>query len=135
MGYSTGYKTKYDKRDNFLFVVVVCGALPLIGWRLYMDAVGPDLTLKIYLLTAPLFGLLHPADYPPRRSAHFWKAMAPIILMHSVVLLAAVKLTLYFAYAQVKLPVRMVLGFITVAVFVEYFVSLRIIRAVSPKQG
>ena len=135
MGYSTGYKTKYDKRDNFLFVVVVCGALPLIGGRLYTNAVGPDLILKIYLVTAPLFGMLLPADYPPRRSAYFWKAMAPIILKHSVVLLVVVKLTLYFAYAQVKLPVRMVLGFIAAAVFVEYFVSLRIIRVVSPKQG
>jgi hypothetical protein len=85
MGYGTGYKTKYDKRDNFLFVVVACGALHLIGWRLYTDAVGPDLILKIYLLTAPLFGMLLPADYPPRRSACFWKAVVPIILMHSVV--------------------------------------------------
>ena len=135
MGYSTGYKTKYEKRDKFRFVVVVCGALFLIGWRLYSDAVWPDLILKIYLLTAPLFGMLLPADYPPRRNAYFWKAMAPIILMHTVVLLVVVKLTLYFAYAQVKLPVRMVFGFISAAVFVEYFVSLRIIRAVSPKQG
>jgi hypothetical protein len=135
MGYSTGYKTKHDKRDNFLFVVVVCGVLPLIGWRLYTDAVWPDLILKVYLLTAPLFGMLLPADYPPRRSTYFWKAMAPIVLVHSVVLLVVVKLTLYFAYAHVKLPVRIVFGFITAAVFVEYFVSLRVIRAVSPKRG
>jgi len=104
MGYSTGYKTKYGKRDNFLFAMVVCGALPLVGWRLYTDAVRPDLILKIYLLTAPLFGMFLPADYPPRRSAYFWKAMAPIILMHAVVLLIVVKLTLYFAYIQVKSP-------------------------------
>ena len=134
MGYSTGYKTRYEKRDNLLFAVVACVALALIGWRIYADALWPDLILKIYLLTAPLFGMLLPGDYPPCRSSYFWKAMGPIVLMHAVVLFVFVTLALYFAKIQVKLPVGMVFGFITATVFLEYFLSLRIIRAVTPKQ-
>src|SRR5215831_7220902 len=79
-----------------------------------------------------LFGMLLPTDYPPRKSSYFWKAMTPIILLHSVVLLVVVGLTLYFAYIHAKLPVRMALAVITATVVAEYYLSLRIIRAVTP---
>jgi hypothetical protein len=106
MGYSTGYKTKFEKHDNFLFVMFICGALPLMAWRFSSDTVWPDLILKGYSLTAPLFGFLLPLNYPPVRSQWFWNAMLPISLLHLAVLTAFVKLTLYFAYIQVKLPAR-----------------------------
>jgi hypothetical protein len=65
MGYSTGYKTRFEKRDGLLSVLVICGGVPLMGWRLYSGTLMPDLLLKAYVLTAPLFGWLLAGDYPP----------------------------------------------------------------------
>ncbi len=129
MGYSTGYKTRFDKRDSVLSAFVITGGVLLLSWRLYSGALIPDLVLKAYALTAPLFAWLLAGDYPPVASRWFWKVMVPVFLMHSVVLYGMIEATEYVANFGVKLPVRMVWSFIPVAVIFEYFVSLRLIRA------
>jgi hypothetical protein len=134
MGYSTGYKTRFEKRYGLLSVLVICGGVPLMGWRLYTGALMSDLLLKAYVLTAPLFGWLLAGDYPPVGTRWFWKAMVPVFLMHSAVLYGLVQMTLYFADSGVKLPARMVWGLLAAAVIFEYFVSLRIIRALGPTE-
>jgi hypothetical protein len=134
MGYSTGYKTKFEKRDRLLSVLVIGGGVPLMGWMLYSGALMPDLLLKAYVLTALLFGWLLAGDYPPVGTRWFWKALVPLFLMHSAVLYGLVQMTLYFAGSGVILPTRMVWGFLGSALFVEYLVSLRIIRALGPTE-
>ena len=133
MGYGTGYKTRFEKRDRMLSAFVIGGGVLLLNWRFYSGALTPDLVLKAYALTVPLFGWLLAADYPPLASRWFWKAMVPVFLIHSVVLYGTVDATVYFANTGVKLPVRMVWSFIPVAVAFEYFLSLRLIRAFTPE--
>jgi hypothetical protein len=133
VGYSTGYRTRFEKRDSLRRILVVCGGVFPLVWRLYSSALGPDLLLKIYVFTVPLFGWMLASEYPPLASRWFWKAMIPILVMHSVALYGLVQATLYFGDIGVKLPTRMAWSCVTAAIFLEYGISLRIIRAFDPE--
>jgi hypothetical protein len=93
----------------------------------------PDFFTQTYFTTAALFGILLVPDYPSFGSRWFWKSMIPIVAMHAVVLSVLLWVTLQFSGSDFKLPTRMVYGFVSVGVMIEWYVSLRIIGALRPK--
>jgi Asp-tRNA(Asn)/Glu-tRNA(Gln) amidotransferase B subunit len=56
MGYGTGYKTRFEKRDRMLSAFVIGGGVLLLNWRFYSGALTPDLVLKAYAYE-PVIGL------------------------------------------------------------------------------
>src|ERR1700726_3228022 len=66
-------------------VFVGIGAVPFVIWRFASHSVWPDASVAAYLLTALLLLTLW-NGYPGPGSAWYWKPVALMILLHTVVL-------------------------------------------------
>jgi len=115
--------------NTLRIVLVVSGGVPL----LFVHASWATTALIGYSLTAVLFGILLIGEYPPLGSRWFWKAMIPIIIIHSAIVFGLVLLNLEIPEMN-RLP-RVVYGFLGIVVAVEWYFSLHIVEAFRPKNA
>lgn len=109
--------------------LVVCGAAPLLYfWHAYWVHAA----LLAYLLTAGLFGIVLLGEYPPFRTAWFWKTMVPIVVVHSAIVGGVVWLNLEVPGIN-KAP-RALYGFASLILAIEWRLSVRLINALEPRR-
>jgi hypothetical protein len=108
-------------------ILFLCGAAPFF----FLNASWANAALMAYLLTAVLFGLLLPADYPPIGTRWFWKAMIPIAVLHLAIVLGLVAVNVEIPAIN-RLP-RIVVGFVGIVAVLEWRVALRLIETFEPK--
>jgi hypothetical protein len=116
-----------DRKDTIRFVLLLCSAVPFF---FFLQTSWVRTALLGYLLTACLFGLLLVPDYPPVRTSWFWKALIPIITIHSAIILGLVWLDL--RVPEINRMPRMLYGFAAMIVVIEWRLSLRIIETLQP---
>jgi hypothetical protein len=116
-----------DRKDTIRFVLLLCSAVPFF---FFLQTSWVRTALLGYLLTACLFGLLLVPDYPPVRTSWFWKALIPIITIHSAIILGLVWLDL--RVPEINRMPRMLYGFAAMIVVIEWRGSLRIIETLQP---
>jgi hypothetical protein len=117
----------FDRNDTIRFVLVLCGAAPFF---FFLGTGWARAALLGYLLTACLFALLLVPDYPPVGTAWFWKAMVPIIVVHSAIVFGLVWLDL--KVPEMNSMPRMLYGFAGMFLVIEWRLSLRIIGVSQP---
>lgn len=118
-----------SRQDTLRLVLVLCGAAPFFFF-LHTNWARP--TLLAYLPTACLFGLLLVPDYPPLHTSWFWKAMPPIVILHSAIVYGAVWLDL--AVPEINHMPRMLYGFVGLIVVIEWQIARRFIDLCQPKR-
>ena len=116
-----------DRKDTIRFVLLLCSAVPFF---FFLQTSWVRTALLGYLLTACLFGLLLVPDYPPVRTSWFWKALIPIITIHSAIILGLVWLDL--RVPEINRMPRMLYGFAAMIVVIGWRLSLRIIETLQP---
>jgi hypothetical protein len=116
-----------DRKDTIRFVLLLCSAVPFF---FFLQTSWVRTALLGYLLTACLFGLLLVPDYPPVSTSWFWKALIPIITIHSAIILGLVWLDL--RVPEINRMPRMLYGFAAMIVVIEWRLSLRIIETLQP---
>lgn len=116
-----------DRKDTIRFIVVLCSAAPFF---FFLQTSWVRAALLGYLPTACLFGLLLVPDYPPVGTRWFWRAMIPIIVVHSAIIFGIVWLNLKFPDIN-RMP-RMLYGFAGTMIFIEWRLCQRIIDALQP---
>jgi hypothetical protein len=119
---------RFDRIGKYIFIFLAGGGIPFF----FVHGVWGELLLKAYLLTAFLLFILLWSDWESTNELWFWKAMIPIILVHSGILLGLAKLNLEFPQID-RLP-RLVYGALTVVLGVEVLGFTRIIEAFRRKQ-
>jgi hypothetical protein len=124
-----------EKGDRLMYVLIACGAVPLVVWRMYAhtQSMWPDFFLRAYLLTGVLFGILLIGDYPRPGTRWFWKSMIPIFVMHGLILAALLNISVQATPLDLQLPTRMIYGLVGVVVVLEWWLCLRIISMFRPK--
>ena len=108
-------------------ILVLCGAAPFF----FLNTSWANAALMAYLLTAVLFGLLLPADYPAIHTTWFWKAMTPIAVLHLVVVIGLIALN--FEIPAINRLPRILVGFVGIVAVLEWRVALRLIQIFEPK--
>ena len=108
-------------------VVLSCGGIPFF----FVHSVRSELLLKAYLLTTFLLFTLLASYWESTNARWFWKAMAPIVIVHLGIVLGLAKLNLEFPQID-RLP-RMAYGALTLVLSAEVLVSMRVIEAFRPK--
>ena len=81
-----------DYLAKTIFVALACGVIPLI----FVHGVWGKLLQKVYLLTVVLFFAVLWGYWGSTDERWFWKAMAPIVLIHSVIVFGIAKVNLAF---------------------------------------
>lgn|ERR1700687_2381020 len=102
-------------------ILFLCGAAPFF----FLNVSWANAALMTYLVTAGLFGLLLPGDYPPIETRWFWKAMTAIAILHLVVIVGLIALNVEIPAIN-RLP-RILLGFVGIVAVLEWRVALRLI--------
>jgi len=118
-----------DRWDTFRLALILCGAAPFL---FFLHTVWGHAALLAYLLTALFFGLALIPAYPPLGTSWFWKAVVPIIFMHSAITFVLVWLNL--GIPEINKWPRAIYGFASIILVIEWRVSLRIIDALEPHQ-
>jgi hypothetical protein len=118
-----------DRNGTIRLALILCGGAPF----LFLRTSWANAALIGYLLTGLFFGFLLVGEYPPLGASSFWKAMIPIVSLHSFIVCGLVWLDLNIPAIN-KLP-RILLGFAGIILVLEWRLSLRIIDALqAPKQ-
>jgi hypothetical protein len=117
-----------DRADTIRLALVLCGATPFF---FFLHKSWGHGALLAYLVTACFFGLLLVPDYPPRGTSWFWKAIIPIVVIHSALVLGLLWLNLLVPEVN-RMP-RALYGFAVIIVLIEWRLSVRIIDAFEPK--
>ena len=117
-----------DRQGTIRLVLILCGAAPFF---FFLSTSWARAVLLAYIPTALFFGLLLVPDYPPLGTSWFWKAMIPIVVVHSGIVFGLVWLNLNMP-AMNKMP-RVLYGFVGVILMIEWRLSLRIISTCQPK--
>ena|SRR5271165_7233638 len=120
---------RFDRVLLYGVVVLSCGGIPFF----FMRGVWGEVLLKAYLLTTFLLFILLSSDWESTSELWFWKAMIPIILVHSGIVFGLAKLN--FEFPQIDRLPRMVYGALTLVLGAEVLGSMRIIEACRPKDG
>jgi|SRR5580704_16476074 hypothetical protein len=118
-----------DRKDTVRSVLVLCGAIPFF---FFLSTGWARAALLGYLLTGLLFGVVLVGDYPPFGTSWFWKAMIPIVLVHSAIVFGLVWLDLNLPEIN-RMP-RWLYGFAVLILVLEVQLSGRIIDAFQPPQ-
>jgi uncharacterized membrane protein len=113
---------------KIIFVALACGGIPFF----FVHSVWSELLQKVYLLSAFLFFVLLSSYWESINEFWFWKAMIPIILVHTGIVFGLAKLNFQFPEID-RLP-RMVYGALTLVLGAEVIGSMRIIEACRPKR-
>jgi hypothetical protein len=119
---------RFDRIAKYVLVSIGCGGTPFF----FFHGVWAELLLKAYLLTALLLSGLLLSDWESTSELWFWKAMTPIVAVHSLVVLGLAKLNLEFPQID-RLP-RVTYGVLTIVLSAEVLGSMRVIEAFRPKQ-
>jgi hypothetical protein len=114
--------TKPWNRDTARVVLICCVGLPFI----FLDKAWVDTALQIYFITAFLFGFLLVGEYPPLGSAGFWRALIPLVAVHSAVVIAIMVVNLSLPGIN-GLP-RIVYGLLGVILVIEWRAALFLIE-------
>jgi hypothetical protein len=119
---------RYDRVAMYGAVALSCGGIPFF----FMHGVWGEVLLKAYLLTTFLLFIILSSDWESTNKLWFWKAMTPIILVHSGIVLGLAKLN--FEFPGIDRVPRMVYGALTLILGAEVLGSMRIIEACRPKR-
>jgi hypothetical protein len=119
---------RFDRIAKYVLVGIGCGGVPFF----FFQGVWAELLLKAYLLTALLLSGLLLCYWESTSELWFWKAMIPIILVHSGILIGLAKLNLEFPQMD-RLP-RATYGALTAVLSAEVLGFRRIIEAFRPKR-
>jgi hypothetical protein len=118
---------RFDRITKYVAIAVACGGIPFF----FIRGAWGELLLKAYLLTAPLLYVLLLRDWESTKHFWFWKAMIPIILVHSGIVLGLAMLNLEFPEID-RLP-RAAYGVLAAILTVEVLGFGRFIEACRPK--
>lgn len=113
-------------RDKVRLALIFVMAAAIFSFHFFLDGVWVNLALKIYLLTALLFGWLLVDSYPPFATARFLKVMTLVVPGHLVVLALVVWVSLKFPGLD-HLP-RAEYGVLSVILAFEAKMSWRILE-------
>jgi hypothetical protein len=116
-----------DRWDTIRLALILCGAAPFL---FFLHTTWGRVALLGYLLTALFFGLALVPAYPPLRTGWFWKAMPPIVAIHSAIIFGLVWLNLKIP--ETNKMSRALYGFAAIILVIEWRVSVRIIDAFEP---
>jgi hypothetical protein len=119
---------RFNRIGKRIFVVLAGGGIPFF----FVHGVWGELLLKAYLLTTFLLFALLSSYWESTNQLWFWKAMAPIGLAHSGIVVGLAVLN--FELPQIDDLPRMIYGFLAVLLGAEVLGSMRIIEAFRPKQ-
>jgi hypothetical protein len=111
-------------------VVLLCPCAIFLAIQVASKWAWPRAAMLGYVVTAAFFGILLVPDYPPLRTAWFWRAMVPIAGIHSAIVAGLVWVDLNAP--QVNSLPRMLYGIAGVVVMLEWWLSLRIISLFQP---
>ncbi len=109
---------RLDRVAKPLFVVLVCGGIPFF----FIHGVWGELLLFILLSSY----------WESTNELWFWKAMAPIVLAHSGIVVGLAMLN--FEFPQIDHLPRMIYGILAVLLGAEVFASMCIIERFRPKR-
>jgi hypothetical protein len=121
-------KNRVDRVEKYIFGVLACGGIPFF----FLHGVWGELLQKAYLLTAFLLFILISSYRESTNEPWFWKAMTPIVLVHSGIVIGIARLNLSFPQID-RLP-RMAYGVLTLLLGAEVLGFMRIIEAFRPKR-
>jgi len=122
-------KKRFERIAKYIFVVAALGGIPF----LFIHGVWGELLLKIYLLTTFLLLIVFYAYWESTKELWFWKAMIPILLIHSLVIFGLVKLNTQFPEID-RIP-GVDYGALTLVLTAEALVSRRFIEAMRPRRA
>jgi hypothetical protein len=117
-----------NRKDTIRLVLILCSATPFL---FFLHTAWGHAALLGYLMTALLFGLGLVGLYPPVGTSWFWKAIVPIVLLHSAIISGVVWANLNVPEMN-RLP-RMLYGFAAIILVGEWWLSQRIINVFQPK--
>jgi len=119
-----------DRKDTVRFVLVMCGAVPFF---FFLDKSWGHAALLGYLLTGLFYGVALVPNYPPFGTSWFWKAMIPIVAVHSAIVIGLVWLDL--SLPEINTMPRWLYGFATVILVLEAWLSWRFIDVLEPQHA
>jgi len=114
-------------RYSIRVVLVFCSAIPFV---FFWHTQWVHAALLGYLLTTAFYCVGLVDVYPPIGTSWFWKAMVPIVIIHSTIVFGLVWLDLKIPFVN-KWP-RALYGFAAIIGTVELVLSYRIIDALKP---
>jgi hypothetical protein len=115
------------QKDTLRIAIVVCGGVPFL---FFLQTAWGHAALLGYLLTGLFFGVALVADYPPVGTTWFWKAMIPVVVLHSAIVFGLVWVDLKIP--EVNRAPRFLYGIATIMFMLEWRWSGRIIEALQP---